>query len=145
MKIKIFIPFTIILLILRYIEITSSLYLLFTLHDISIILLTIIIICTSLYLNRVYLFNLFKRYNNLYIRYLYLIIFVALFMLLLIFSIDVLVTYIDYLIGVSFDNVDILIIRETYGKNFLVVSYLINIMPLLMLYMLYDKNKFNLN
>ena len=140
MKIKIVILFTIILLILRYIEITESLYLLFTLQDIIILLSTIIIICISVYIKRVYLKNLFKQYENIYIRYLNLILFLIIIVITIILSINILVTYINYLISVNFTNVEILITKETYGKNFLVGTYLINLMPLLMLFMFYEKN-----
>jgi hypothetical protein len=140
MKIKIAILFSALLLILRYIEITLSLNLLLYLHDIFIYLSTIIILCGYLYFKRTYLSNLFKRFENIYVRYLNLVLFFIMLVVLLVFSINNITTLLNYLISVDFNNIEKLVINELYGKNFSVFSYLINFLPLVIIYIFYDNN-----
>jgi hypothetical protein len=59
---------------------------------------------------------------------------------LLVFSINNITTLLNYLISVDFNNIEKLVINELYGKNFSVFSYLINFLPLVIIYIFYDNN-----
>lgn len=138
----IFIGLSIVLLtIIRIVEVTYQLHLVFYVHDTLLIVLTAGILLYGVMYRRSYLIEMFHRIDRMSVKIVNLSLLVILGLLMITFSVYVTIEIANYLLTTQMSQLGWALRDKLYGTHVNIGQYLIQLMPLLAYMMFFDIRK----